>query len=78
MTWPFRSLLVGRVILWRHHEIAGHLVVTQEEETMQLLLRSPRTELFELVEFYSEDGLEMDTCHEIREILIIVIFRSPG
>ena len=31
------------------------------EETAQLLIRSPRTEPFELVKFYMEDGLKMIT-----------------
>ena len=53
----YRALWHSRVKLGRHLEIAGHQMVTLGGRATQLLLRSPRTELFESEEFYSEDGL---------------------
>ena len=52
----YRALLVSTVIFRKCIELTGHLVVTLGEET---LLRSSRTEIIELIGFYSEDNLEM-------------------
>ena len=41
--------------------MAGHLVVTLGRETVQMIIRFPKTELFGLVELYLGDSLLMQT-----------------
>ena len=54
-----RPLLVSRVVLRRHLDMAGYLMVTLGAETVEPLWRFPGTELLQLVGFYSESGIEM-------------------
>ena len=48
-------------------EIADHSVVTMQRNTEWSLLQSSRTELFNLVELYFEDGPEVALSHDTVE-----------
>ena len=58
---PQKRVFLGSVELYLGDVLAGtgHLVVTQKRETKQLLLQSPRNELFKFVELYLRYGLKM-------------------
>ena len=59
-----RALQSDRVISVRCLEIVGHSVVTQRGKTSHSPLRSPRTEVFEVIEFYTDDASEMAIYHD--------------
>ena len=59
VTWDTEFFLVIRGILWRCHEIAGHLVVTQGENTLDMCSCVMGHRASGSVQLYSEDSLEM-------------------
>ena len=55
-----KCLQVSWFILWRHLDIAGYIVVKLGQEALQVHWSDPLDpRFFNLVEFYSEDGLKM-------------------
>ena len=66
-------LWISRVKIMKSLEMADHWMVTWSVGTAQLLLRFPRTEHFETIEFYSKDGVKLaiHQCHLGRDCILI-------
>ena len=61
VSWDTELFTLLELYLGDGQDMADHSVLALREDTAQPLLRSSRTHFFELVEFYSEDDLEMAT-----------------